>query len=147
MSNISIKQIENFEITLTDINQLIKSRCDVDLMNTRLTRATYHIAMLRRCFVNLAYRYTTSKGLAISKALHLSVDTINFYKYSFELLRYNEYYNGIFLNISTEIRKLKKDVDPITKIYEEMKLLEHNFNNEMNKLKKELAKLYETIKT
>ena len=138
--------METFETTLDDINQLIFSKHNVNLKVNNSERATYDQVMLKRCFYQLAKKYTKSSDSDIARYLLLSPATINHYKKTVDTISFSPYYSQVYLDLSADLRKANGRVTPITAIYTRLIDLESAMYAEITILKHELIKLHAAYK-
>ena len=138
--------METFETTLDDINQLIFSKHNVNLKVNNSERATYEQVMLKRCFYQLAKKYTKSSDSDVARYLFLSPSTISHYKKTADVISFSPYYSQVYLDLAADLKKANGRIDPLTTVYTKLIDLEAAMYAEITILKHELIKLHATYK-
>jgi len=96
-------------ITLDTINTIILDKHNVDLHNLKVRRSTNDQTLFRRCFVNLATRYTEAKPPEIKRYLNLNYHMVQHYRNTIDTLTYNPYYNQVYAELIVVLNKVRQD--------------------------------------
>ena len=95
-------------ITLQVINDLIYDLHSINLRTTTVKQPTYELSMFRRCFVNLARRYTDEGLLAIGKYLNISCRNIpGKYVKNFDKISIDYKFSSIYRDLNLKLNAVK----------------------------------------
>lgn len=95
-------------ITLQTINDIIYNYHNIDLHATIVKQPTYELSMFRRCFVNLARRYTDEGLLTIGKYLNISCRNIpGKYVKNFDKISIDYKFSSIYRDLNLKLNAIK----------------------------------------
>lgn len=123
-------------ITLQVINDLIYDIHNINLRTTAVKHPSSELSMFRRCFVNLARRYTNDSLNSIGKFINVRSSAgaqryVNTYNKIGEDLKFANIYRDLNLKLNT-IKAGKASVDVIME--------------RIDRLEREISELKETVK-
>ena len=101
--------MEIFKITLDLINTVVLDKHNIDLHSLKIERATTDQALFRRCFINLAIRYTDENLSTIARYLNISPATTLSYKKTIDVLTINPYYNQVYVDLIVTLNKVRQN--------------------------------------
>ena len=133
--------METFKITLDTINNIILDKHGVNLHELKSSRVTQEQAMLKRCFCNLAKRYTDYPPTVIGKYLNTHRSSIYVYINTIDVLTLNPYYHQVYVELISILNKIRKEAgETLDKIDKALIRIEE-LDKEIKMLRKQISEI------
>ena len=133
--------MKTFKITLDTINSIILDKHGINLHELKSPRATQEQAMLKRCFCNLAKRYTDHTPTVIGKYLNTHRSSIYTYINTIDVLTLNPYYHQVYVELISTLNKLKKEAGEILDKVDKALIRIDELDKEIRILRKQIGEI------
>lgn len=133
--------METFKITLDTINNIILDKHGVNLHELKSSRVTQEQALFRRCFCNLAKRYTDCTPIVIGKYLNTHRSSIYVYINTIDVLTLNPYYHQVYVELISILNKLKKEAGETLDKVDKALIRIDELDKEIRMLRKQISEI------